>query len=404
LYYAPESSTGVEAFPVQEVECGTLQRIHQLSYLQLLIKSMLLRNTSSGQNPLILSRHAFELTLLSIIVEVMIRRNSPLTMPKSLYDDDAPEVQIRLRKNGISVEHGVGLQFMKKLLGTLQTSNLDWLRTELSDGEMVLPSAEIPKPGLHTEEARFPQVLEEKIGKKSVIMDSSHNQFRIDLNCKIHCHNNSGSNCTISAEEMEAFRTRPMQHFALHEGCNMIENYLTRQEDTSVKSSETTMDLAAFDHFEWAHRESGEKWLDRLKVDFGPALVLKWKEAGSGKPSSGTEIKNELLAAALQKKVEFKKEEWEKFQLANLSSDSYIKAGNRYFKPAGSELFAFELKCFGAKMMNDISTNTDHRAEHGNGVSDVGDGLENLRIQMDRLDNDLRELLVRQIIPPKFCT
>lgn len=95
------------------------------------------RNTSSGQNPLILSKHAFELTLLSIIVEVMIGRDS-LTMPKSLY--------------GISVEHGVGLQFMKELLGTLQKSNLDWLRTELSDGEMVLPLAEIPKPGIRRQE------------------------------------------------------------------------------------------------------------------------------------------------------------------------------------------------------------------------------------------------------------
>jgi hypothetical protein len=42
----------------------------------------------------------------------------------------------------------------------------------------------------------------------------------------------------------------------------------------------------------------------------GVALGLKWKEAGSEKPS-GTEIKSELLAAALQKQVEFKKEEWE---------------------------------------------------------------------------------------------
>jgi hypothetical protein len=69
---------------------------------------------------------------------------------------------------------------------------------------------------------------------------------------------------------------------------------------------------------------------------FKPAFTaLKWKEAPP--PSAGTEkseIKNELLAAALQNQVEFKKEEWEKFQVENLSSDSYIKAGSRYFKPA----------------------------------------------------------------------
>jgi hypothetical protein len=66
-------------------------------------------------------------------------------------------------------------------------------------------------------------------------------------------------------------------------------------------------------------------------------LGLKWKDAGHEQPSTGTEIKNELLAAALQKKVKFKKEEWEKIQVANLRSDSYIKAGNRYFIPAGTK-------------------------------------------------------------------
>jgi hypothetical protein len=64
------------------------------------------------------------------------------------------------------------------------------------------------------------------------------------------------------------------------------------------------------------------------------ALGLKWNEAGSEKPTTGTEIKNELLVAALQKQVEFKKEEWVKFQVADLSSNSYIKVGDHYFKPA----------------------------------------------------------------------
>ena len=83
-----------------------------------------------------------------------------------------------------------------------------------------------------------------------------------------------------------------------------------------------------------------------------PPLGLKWKET-SGKPSKGTEIENEVLVAALHKKVlarnriplasrnavaseplEFKNEEWETIRVANLSSDSYIKVGMRYFKPA----------------------------------------------------------------------
>jgi hypothetical protein len=65
---------------------------------------------------------------------------------------------------------------------------------------------------------------------------------------------------------------------------------------------------------------------------------LKWKEVGSKKPSTGTEFNNGPLAAALQKQVEFTKEEWERFQVADLSSDSYIKAGDRYFKPADPAL------------------------------------------------------------------
>jgi hypothetical protein len=68
-------------------------------------------------------------------------------------------------------------------------------------------------------------------------------------------------------------------------------------------------------------------------------LGLKWKQTGSEKPATGTEIKNALLASALQgkKKVDFKKEEWHKFRVTDLSSDSYIKAGNCYFKPAGKK-------------------------------------------------------------------
>jgi hypothetical protein len=59
---------------------------------------------------------------------------------------------------------------------------------------------------------------------------------------------------------------------------------------------------------------------------------LKWKEVGSEKPSVGTEIKNDALAAALETQVEFTKDEWDKFQVADLSSDSYIRAGDCYFK------------------------------------------------------------------------
>ena len=78
-------------------------------------------------------------------------------------------------------------------------------------------------------------------------------------------------------------------------------------------------------------------------------LGLKWKAVGPEKPSTeaGTEIKNLLLAAALQEKVDFKKEEWERFQVVNLSSESFIKAGDRYFKPADGRAtdFCCHLEC-----------------------------------------------------------
>ena len=113
---------------------------------------------------------------------------------------------------------------------------------------------------------------------------------------------------------------------------------------------------------------------------------LKWKEAGSEKPSTGTEIKNGPLAAALQEQVElkkgewadlqieFKKEEWKDFKVsfhgelvnpegkfsrsncaADLSSDSYIKFGNRYFKP--------EIKPYKDLFIDSIKSESAARAE-----------------------------------------
>jgi hypothetical protein len=95
----------------------------------------------------------------------------------------------------------------------------------------------------------------------------------------------------------------------------------------------------SFSAFLKSEKLSPENWLSEILY---AKLGSKWKEAGSTKPS-GTEIKNELLAAALQKQVEFTKEEWEKFQVADLSIDSYVKAGDRYLIPA-AEKADFDLK------------------------------------------------------------
>jgi hypothetical protein len=64
------------------------------------------------------------------------------------------------------------------------------------------------------------------------------------------------------------------------------------------------------------------------------ALGLKWKEVGSQKTTKGTAIINEALATALQQKAEFSLQELRKFNVGELSYDSYIKVGDKYFEPA----------------------------------------------------------------------
>jgi len=67
------------------------------------------------------------------------------------------------------------------------------------------------------------------------------------------------------------------------------------------------------------------------------ALGLKWDEVGSKKPTTGSEIKNDKLASLLKGvkgQIVFTKEQFYKFNILHISTDSYIKAGDCYFKPA----------------------------------------------------------------------
>ena len=63
------------------------------------------------------------------------------------------------------------------------------------------------------------------------------------------------------------------------------------------------------------------------------AVGCKWEEIGAARPTTGTEIRNEKLAQALAVKREFSNAELDAFQVSNLSSSSYIKVGDIYFKP-----------------------------------------------------------------------
>lgn len=64
---------------------------------------------------------------------------------------------------------------------------------------------------------------------------------------------------------------------------------------------------------------------------------LKWMVVGSLKPQTGTEISNEALATALQQKVEFSYEEFDKFKVGELFEDSFIMVEGKYFASAGAE-------------------------------------------------------------------
>ena len=64
------------------------------------------------------------------------------------------------------------------------------------------------------------------------------------------------------------------------------------------------------------------------------ALGLKWERIWSKKQLTGTEISNDALASGLEEKTEFSRKEWEEFGVSNLTHQSYIKAGDKYFKPA----------------------------------------------------------------------
>jgi len=79
-------------------------------------------------------------------------------------------------------------------------------------------------------------------------------------------------------------------------------------------------------------REIKEETAER--VILSPILGAKWEKVNSEKPSHGIEIENELLASALLGKSEFNGQEWEMFNVSELSYDSYIKVGDLYFKPA----------------------------------------------------------------------
>ena len=61
---------------------------------------------------------------------------------------------------------------------------------------------------------------------------------------------------------------------------------------------------------------------------------MRWKEIPSFKGGVDSEISSAALAVALESKLEFTKIEFLGFAVSDLSFDSYIKVGTKYFVPA----------------------------------------------------------------------
>jgi len=90
----------------------------------------------------------------------------------------------------------------------------------------------------------------------------------------------------------------------------------------------------------------------------GHEICLMWKEAGSEKPPTGTEIENEKLAEALKDKVvvQFTNDQWDSFMIPHHSYNSFVKAGGRYYKPtAGGAYKGFTKEKFEKLHVSNLS-------------------------------------------------
>jgi len=65
----------------------------------------------------------------------------------------------------------------------------------------------------------------------------------------------------------------------------------------------------------------------------GRTTAFQWQE--TEKPETGTEIYNDLLSYALSKKLDFNQAELQNFD-EDFSYDTYIKAGEKFYTPAGT--------------------------------------------------------------------
>ena len=83
-------------------------------------------------------------------------------------------------------------------------------------------------------------------------------------------------------------------------------------------------------------RGAGPDKREALEAHEPEALGLRWIQVGNQKPAGAQEIENEVLASKLLlQQLHFTKEEWMQFGVPILHANSCIKAGAKYFQPAG---------------------------------------------------------------------
>jgi len=58
---------------------------------------------------------------------------------------------------------------------------------------------------------------------------------------------------------------------------------------------------------------------------------LNWVNIGDVKPTEGEEVSNRKLSDALAHKTSFSQQEWNDFDIQELSKKSYVKGGSDYF-------------------------------------------------------------------------
>ena len=63
---------------------------------------------------------------------------------------------------------------------------------------------------------------------------------------------------------------------------------------------------------------------------------LKWRSAGESRPTTGAELTNGKLAAALKATTDFSQQAWDAFGIQHLSMWHYVKVGDHYFRPAAT--------------------------------------------------------------------